>query len=86
MGNYLKMAIKQQIKALLALNRSYRRIQKETGVHRETIARYAKEGDSKPAKVPAGSEPCFSSKRQAAPHHDFILAGIERGLTVQRIY
>jgi transposase len=86
MGNYLKMAIKQQIKALIALNWSYRRIQKETGVHRETIARYAREGDSKPAKVPAGSEACFSSKSQAAPHHHFILAGIERGLTAQRIY
>lgn len=56
MGNYLEMALKQQIKALLALNWSYRRIQKETGVHRQTMAGYAKEGDSKPAKVPAGSE------------------------------
>lgn len=62
MGNYLKMALKQQIKALLALNWSYRRIQKEIGVHRETIARYAKEDDSKPAKVPAGSELGFSSR------------------------
>jgi len=86
MGNYLKMAFKQQIKALLALNWSYRRIERETGVHRETIARYAKEGDSKPAKVPAGSEPGFSSKSQALPYHDFILAGIEKELTAQRIY
>lgn len=84
MGNYLKMAIKQQIKALLGLNWSYRRIQKETGVHRETIARYAREGDSKPAKVPAGSNPGFSSGSQAAPHNDFI--SIEKDLTAQRIY
>ena len=40
MGNYLKMIDVQRIKALLDLGWSYRRIQKETGVRRETIARY----------------------------------------------
>ena len=45
MGNYLKMADKQRIQALLELGWNYRRIQRETGVRRETIARYAIRGD-----------------------------------------
>jgi uncharacterized protein YerC len=40
LGNYLNMIDVQRIKALLDLGWSYRRIQKETGVRRETIARY----------------------------------------------
>lgn len=86
MGNYLKMALKQQVQALLALGWSYRRIARETGVHRETIARYAKEADSKPAKVPAGSELGFSSRSQAEPYRELISQGLERELTAQRIY
>lgn len=86
MTNYLNMAHKQQIQALLALGWSHRRIQKETGINRETVARYAKLGDSKPAKVPAGSELGICSKSQAAAYHDFILVGIEKDLTAQRIY
>ena len=39
MPNYLKMPKKQQILALLALGWSYRRIEAETGVRRETISR-----------------------------------------------
>ena len=38
MTNYLKMPKKQQVTALLALGWSYRRIEAETGVHRETVA------------------------------------------------
>ena len=51
MGNYLKMADKQRIQALFELGWSHRRIQRETGVRRETIARYATRGDPKAAKV-----------------------------------
>jgi len=36
MGNYLEMADVQRIKALLELGWSYRRIQRETGINRET--------------------------------------------------
>ncbi len=39
MVNYLKMVEKQRILALLELGWSYRRIQRETGVRRETVAR-----------------------------------------------
>ena len=40
MPNYLKMPQKQQVLALLALGWSYRRIEAETGVRRETVGRY----------------------------------------------
>lgn len=86
MGNYLKMAHKQQIQALLALGWSYRRIERETGVRRETVARYASVGDSKPAKVPTGSELEVCSRNQAEPYRQQILAGLKKHLTAQRIY
>ena len=54
-GNYLKMVEKQRILALLELGWSYRRIERETGVCRETIARYDPWRGPKPAKVTAGS-------------------------------
>ena len=53
MGNYLNMADKQRIQALLELGWSYRRIQWETGVHRETVAQYDPQRTPKPAKVTA---------------------------------
>ncbi len=40
MANYLKMPKKQQVLALLELGWSYRRIQRETGVRRETVSEY----------------------------------------------
>ena len=54
MGNYLKMADKQKVIALLELGWSYRRIQRETGIDRETAARFDPRRQSKAAKVPAG--------------------------------
>ena len=55
MANILKMEKKQTVLALLKLGWSYRRIERETGVRRETIARYDPGRDSKPAKVTPGS-------------------------------
>jgi transposase len=60
MANYLKMPKKDQVLALLALRWSYRRIERETGVRRETIAKYDRERDPKPAKAFPGSEPAGS--------------------------
>jgi len=54
MGNHLKMADKQRILALLELGWSCRRIERETGVCRETVARYDPWRGPKPARVPAG--------------------------------
>lgn len=86
MANYLKVADMQRIKALLELGWSHRRIERETGVRRETIAKYAKEGISKADKVPTGSDSGKTSRNQAEPYRNLILEGLERGLTAQRIY
>jgi transposase len=54
-GNYLKVPDKQRIAALLDLGWGYRRIERETGVRRETIARYDPRRRPKPANPTAGS-------------------------------
>lgn len=53
MANVLKMDKQTLIKQLLALGWSYRRIHRETGIHRDTIARYDPE-HPKRANVPTG--------------------------------
>ena len=55
MANFLKMEKKQTVLALLRLGWSYRGIERETGVRRETISKYDPSRDSKPAKVAPGS-------------------------------
>jgi len=56
MPNYLKMPKQQQVTALLALDWSYRRIEAETGVRRETVSRYDRRRRSNAAKVFPGSD------------------------------
>ena len=66
MANYLKVKKRQQVIALLALSWSYRRIEAETGVRRETVSRYDRLRVSKAAKVFPGSEPI-----EPPPNGDF---------------
>ncbi len=56
MPNYLKMPKKSQILALLALGWSYRRIEAETGVRRETVSRYDRMRPANAAKTFLGSD------------------------------
>jgi transposase len=56
MANYLKMPKKQQVLALLDLGWSYRRIESETGIRRETVSRYAALQRANAAKTFPGSE------------------------------
>ena len=56
MPNYLKMPKKSQVLALLELGWSYRRIEAETGVRRETVGRYDRARSGNAAKTFAGSE------------------------------
>lgn len=80
MGNYLTMADKQRILALLELAWSYRRIQRETGVHRDTVDRHDPRRVSKPADVsPNSTSGC-------EPYRDYIAKAIDQGLTAQRIW
>ena len=55
-ANYLKMLKRQQVLALLDLGWTYRRIEAETGVRRETVSRYDVRRRANAAKVFPGSE------------------------------
>jgi transposase len=57
MPNYLKMPKKSQVVALLELGWSYRRIEAETGVRRETVSRYDRMRRANAAKTFPGSDP-----------------------------
>jgi transposase len=68
MPNYLKMPKKSQVLALLELGWSYRRIEAETGVRRETVSRYDRTRRPNAAKTFPGSDgsaPPESPDRQA---------------------
>jgi len=80
MGNYLKMADKQRVLALLELGWSYRRIERETGIRRETVARYD------PRRAPKAATPTAGSVSAGQPYRTIIEAAIARGLTAQRIW
>ena len=56
MTNYLKMPKKSQVLALLELGWSYRRIEVETGVRRETVSRYDRTRRPNAAKTFPGSD------------------------------
>ena len=68
MPNCLKMPKKSQVLALLALGWSYRRIEAETGVRRETVSRYDEARQSNAAKAFPGSDP---SPPADFPDHSF---------------
>src|SRR4051794_40783198 len=56
MPNYLKMPKKSQVLALLELGWSYRRIEAETRVRRETVSRYDRTRRANAAKTFPGSD------------------------------
>src|SRR5260370_38108337 len=57
MTNYLKMPKKSHVLALLELGWSYRRIEAETGVRRETVSGYDRMRQANAAKTFPGSDP-----------------------------
>ena len=101
MANRLKMVKVNAIQQLVELGWSYRRIARELGVHRETVARYAKGAqgsESKPAISTAGageaedSKPAISTPGSpgrpslSAGFQDKIVEKLELGLTAKRIH
>ena len=48
LANYLKMTKRRQVLTLLALGWTFRRIERETQVRRETISKYAREAPAFP--------------------------------------
>jgi transposase len=96
MANVLKMEKQVLIQQLLALGWSYRRIQAETGIRRETVAKYdprrheEKNFSSKPAKVPTDPPNCppinSFSRSHASIHDQVIRKKLGQGLHAKRIY
>ncbi|WP_337314427.1 IS21 family transposase [Candidatus Aeolococcus gillhamiae] len=96
------MADRQRILALLELGWSLRRIERETGVRRETVARHARLARSKAANLIAGSgddpagyvgvagqmrpNPIAGPMSACEPFRGLIEAGVGHGLTAQRIW
>jgi hypothetical protein len=79
----------QRIQALLGLGWSYRRIQRETGIRRETIARYdTRRPDIIGAKVTAGemTKPAKAPTGSVEPYRKEIEESLAKGLTAQRIW
>ncbi|NIM18750.1 MAG: helix-turn-helix domain-containing protein [Candidatus Latescibacteria bacterium] len=70
MANHLKMAIIHAIIGLLEQGWSYRRIARELGVHRETVARYDRIRQDRMSK-PAIPTPGSASSRTVAPHSPY---------------
>jgi transposase len=75
--NQLNVSLQQSILRLATGNWSQRRIARELGIDRETVGKYVREGTSKPAIPPTGSEPEVSSKPAILP------AGSESGLCLE---
>jgi transposase len=70
MANYLKMPKKSQVLALLELGWSYRRIEAETGVRRETVSGYDRQRRSNAAKTFPGSDASPPSESPDLPPRD----------------
>jgi hypothetical protein len=70
MPNYLKMPKKSQVLALLELGWSYRRIEAETGVRRETVSGYDRLRRSNAAKTFPGSDASPPSESPDLPPGD----------------
>ncbi len=83
MANKLKMATITAFECLLEQGWSQRRIARELGVDRETIARYARPGS------PGGAKPAISTAGRPSRcecHRTVIASKLEAGLSAQRIW
>ena len=102
MANVLSMEKQILVQQLIELGWSYRRIERETGIRRETISRYDLRRTD-PAHVPAGGQAVDPQNRPkcppeaqparrptristAAPYEDLIREGLTKGLSAQRLY
>ncbi len=83
MANRLKMAAIKAIQYLLGQGWSQRRVAREVGVDRETVARHARPGESEASK-PAISTAGRSS--QCGPYRPVVESKLEAGLSAQRIW
>jgi hypothetical protein len=91
--NELSVTERETIIGLLRLRWTQRRIERETGHRRETIARIGREAGllvAKPAKVPtdldANSAPATVSRSSCEPYREIIEANLVKGCNGKVIY
>jgi hypothetical protein len=75
MSHYLNGMKRQQVISLLELDWSYRRIEAETGVRRETVSRYDRLRRANAAKV-------FPGDDASQPEHSVVEPGNDRRSTL----
>lgn len=83
MANRLKMATIEAIRGLLEQGWSQRRVARELGIDRETVARYVRPGE------PEASKPAISTAgrpSQCSPYRGVVESKLEAGLSAQRIW
>src|SRR6476659_6373941 len=69
------MSDKRRVLALLELGWPYRRIERETGVRRETVARYDPRRQAKAANLSTGSESASDEEAESESKADNLSAG-----------
>jgi hypothetical protein len=80
MGNYLKMSDKQRILVLLDLGWTYRRVERETGVRRKTVARDDARRQAKAANLSIGFDESANEGLDLLLHaSEFAAGSIGRG-------
>lgn len=79
----LQVTHQQSIVTLAARGWSVRKISRELGVHRKTVAKYLRCPLAKGTKVPAGSA---TSRSQCERWRPQILEALSQGLSAQRIF
>lgn len=98
--NRLNVSLQHSITTLAAHGWSHRRIARELDIHRETVGKYLRGSDPKPAKVLTGFEPDPTAKPAIAltgslaagrsslcvPLQGVIESAVQAGLSAQRIY
>ncbi len=97
--NQLDVSLQHSIPALAAKGWSARKIARELSLDRETVRRYLRSEDAKPAIPPAGSAEELEAKpaivpagsktgriSQCTPLAEVIKQGLLSGLSAQRIY
>ena len=88
MSNQLKVDKVQAIKTLKEQGWSNRKIARELGIHRTTVAKHL---GSKPTKVPTGADDpknddSNASRSECEPHRELIIEKVQQRLSAQRIY
>lgn len=94
MSRRLKMAVIHVIESLWRSGYSNRKISEALGVHRDTVAKYVAQFQSRP-NAPTGNSTEHETPGGFArpgpeslciPHHEVIVSKLEQGLSAQRIY